>query len=64
MRAEKILLGSLTVPALEIVGGVSTFKGELNVGGTSGARTNINKNVIKVFDAAGVLRVKIGDLSL
>jgi hypothetical protein len=31
--------------------------------GTTGARTEIANNVIKVFDTAGVLRVKIGDLS-
>lgn len=31
---------------------------------TSGARTEIADNVIKVYDASNVLRVKIGDLSL
>jgi hypothetical protein len=31
--------------------------------GTTGARLYIANNVIKVFDAAGVVRVKIGDLS-
>jgi hypothetical protein len=31
--------------------------------GTTGARLEIFNNVIKVFDEAGVLRVKIGDLS-
>ena len=31
---------------------------------TSGARTEIRDNVIKVFDASGALRVQIGDLSL
>jgi hypothetical protein len=32
--------------------------------GTSGARMEIRNNVIKVFDAAGALRVQIGDLSV
>jgi hypothetical protein len=41
-----------------------TFTGGLNVkSATSGARMEIKNNVIKVFDANGVLRVKIGDLS-
>jgi hypothetical protein len=31
--------------------------------GVSGARLEIRNNVIKVFDASGVLRVKIGDLA-
>ena len=31
---------------------------------TTGARTEISDNVIKVYDAANTLRVKIGDLSL
>ena len=31
---------------------------------TTGARMEIRDNVIKVYDSAGVLRVKIGDLSL
>jgi hypothetical protein len=30
---------------------------------TTGARLEILENVIKVYDAAGVLRVKIGDLA-
>jgi hypothetical protein len=31
---------------------------------SSGARTEIKDNIIKVFDTNNVLRVKIGDLSL
>jgi len=31
--------------------------------GTSGARMEMNNKVIKIYDAAGTLRVKIGDLS-
>jgi hypothetical protein len=60
LRASKISLGNLTDPALEIVGGVSTFKGELNVGGTSGARVTITKDLIRVYDASNVLRVRLG----
>lgn len=41
-----------------------TFNGTLNVkSAESGARMEIKNNVIKVFDASGTLRVKIGDLS-
>ena len=42
----------------------ATFRGTLDVkNAASGARLEIKNNVIKVFDANGVLRVKIGDLS-
>lgn len=41
-----------------------TFSGTLDVkSADSGARMEIKNNVIKVFDASGVLRVQIGDLS-
>lgn len=41
-----------------------TFRGSLNVkSATSGARMEIKDRVIKVFDANGTLRAKIGDLS-
>ena len=41
-----------------------TFNGQLDVkSASSGARMEIKNNVIKVFDAGGNLRVKIGDLS-
>lgn len=40
------------------------FKGQLDVkSATSGARTEIKETVIKVYDATGTLRVKIGDLN-
>lgn len=40
------------------------YRGSLDVkSAASGARMEIKDNVIKVFDAAGVLRVQIGDLS-
>ena len=42
----------------------ATFSGQLDVkSSASGARMEIKNNVIKVFDAAGNIRVKIGDLS-
>ena len=48
--------------------GVTTFivdtQGQMAIAsGTSGARMEMQPNVIKVFDAGGNLRVKIGDLS-
>ena len=42
----------------------ATFRGTLDVkSSASGARTEIKNNFIKVYDASGVLRVQIGDLS-
>lgn len=47
-----------------LVNGVATFSGSLDVkSATSGARLEIKNDVIKVYDAAGVLRVKLGNLS-
>lgn len=47
-----------------LVGGVATFSGSLDVkSAASGARLEIKNDVIKVFDATGTLRVKIGNLS-
>lgn len=60
LRAQKITLGSLTEPALEIVGGVSTFKGKLNVGGTTGARLVLTDNLMEVYDGSNVRRVRCG----
>ena len=41
-----------------------TFVGTLDVkSATTGARTEIKNNVIKVYDSSGVLRVRLGDLS-
>jgi hypothetical protein len=41
-----------------------TFKGDIDVANaTSGERLEIKPNVLKIFDAGGVLRVKLGDLS-
>lgn len=48
---------------LDAAGG--TFNGILNVkSATTGARMEITNSVIKVYDASGVLRVQLGDLSL
>lgn len=51
--------------ALELRGdGSGTFGGSLDVkSAASGARMEIKNNVIKVFDANGTLRVRLGDLS-
>ena len=46
------------------VNGNATFGGSLNVASaTTGERMEITNNVIKVYDANGTLRVKLGDLS-
>ena len=48
----------------DITGSSGTFSGSLNVkSAASGARMEITNSVIKVFDASGILRVKIGDLA-
>jgi hypothetical protein len=42
----------------------ATFRGTLNIkSSTSGARTEMTNDVIKVFDSSGTLRVKIGNLN-
>ena len=41
-----------------------TFRGTLNVkSATSGARMEMTNSTLRVYDSAGTLRVKIGDLS-
>jgi hypothetical protein len=53
-----------TTFAIDTAGNAS-FGGTLNVASAaSGARMEIKNNVIKVYDAAGTLRVQIGDLSV
>lgn len=48
----------------DITGASGTFSGGLNVkSASSGARLEIRSDVIKVYDSAGVLRVRIGNLS-
>jgi len=42
----------------------AVFRGTIDVkSGTSGERLEVKNNVIKVYDAAGILRVKMGDLT-
>ena len=56
--------GSNVTFAVNATTGNATFAGTLSVASaTSGARTEITNNVIKVYDSSGVLRVKLGDLS-
>lgn len=51
-------------PKFTLDGGNATFGGTLDVkSAESGARMEIKNNVIKVFDASGVVRIQIGDLS-
>jgi hypothetical protein len=51
-------------PKFTLDGGDATFGGTLDVkSAASGARMEIKNNVIKVFDASGVVRIQIGDLS-
>lgn len=56
--------GSIYANGFSIVNGNSTFSGQIAVtSALSGARMEINNSVIRVFDAAGVIRVKIGNLA-
>ena len=49
---------------LTIQNGNATFTGNISVtSAAGGARMEINNSVIRVFDAAGVIRVKIGNLA-
>lgn len=78
ITADKIAAGTITADKingtnLAVVNGsfsgslsaaTGTFNGTLNVrSATSGARLEITNDVIKVFDATGALRVKIGNLA-
>jgi hypothetical protein len=59
-------LGSITAGSIDIGGGkfaVDTSGNATIRSGTTGQRLEITNNVIRVYDASGVLRVKIGDLS-
>lgn len=60
--------GSLSAATGTFAGNLSaaggTFVGTLDVkSATTGARTEIKNNVIKVYDSSGALRVRLGDLS-
>jgi len=51
-------------PQFFIGSGIAIFAGTLQVrSAASGARLEMYNNVIKVYDAAGTLRIKLGDLS-
>lgn len=53
------------VQATSLNAATGTFTGSLDVkSATSGARMEIKNNVIKVFDANGVLRVQLGNLTV
>lgn len=57
--------GTKSTFAINATTGDATFGGTLSVAsGTSGERMEITNSVIKVYDAAGVLRVKLGNLAL
>ena len=56
--------GDIVAPNFSITGGVATYSGNLNVkSATSGARMETTNAYIKIFDAGGVKRVQLGDLS-
>lgn len=60
----KFHIGDPTGQYLAWTGSTLTFTGSLNVkSATTGARLEITNNVIKVYDASNVLRVKLGDLT-
>ena len=57
--------GTIPTFAINATTGDATFGGTLNVASaTSGERMEITNSVIKVYDATGVLRVKLGNLTL
>ncbi|MFA6310592.1 MAG: phage tail protein [Sterolibacterium sp.] len=60
IAADQVLATHIAVSSLDAV---SATIGVLRTAST-GARMEIRDNVIKVYDSAGALRVKIGDLSL
>lgn len=55
-------VGDISSPSFNTTAGVATYSGKLNVVGPGTAHMEITDNVIKVFDASGVCRVKIGNL--
>lgn len=56
--------GALYANGFSIVNGNATFSGQIAVtSASSGARMEITNAVIRVFDAAGAIRVKIGNLA-
>lgn len=65
VTADKITAGSVTASKMSVdsLSAITATIGTLRTA-TSGARTEISDNVIKVFDNSGTLRVKIGNLAL
>ena len=68
LSAGTVFAGALSAATGTFAGDISaasgTFSGALNVrSSASGARLEITTSVIKVFDAAGNVRVRIGDLT-
>jgi hypothetical protein len=62
---ELVIKGQFTAGSISLGAGFNVDNnGAIQIkSGSSGARLEIYNNVIKVFDASNVLRVKIGDLS-
>lgn len=59
-------IGAVTAGSIDIGGGkfsVASDGTTIIRNATTGARLEVRSNVIKVYDASGVLRVKLGDLS-
>lgn len=65
VTADKINAGAVTAAKMSVnqLSAITATIGTLRTA-TTGARTEISDNVIKVFDGSGVLRVKIGNLAL
>ncbi|MCB4861979.1 fibronectin type III domain-containing protein [Sphingobium sp. PNB] len=64
-HGDRITTGTISANKLN-VGQLSAITANIGLlrTATSGARTEISDNVIKVYDSSNVLRVQIGDLSL
>lgn len=65
VTTNKIAAGSVTAAKMSVtqLDAITATIGTLRTA-TTGARTEISDNVIKVYDSSNVLRVKIGNLSL
>ena len=63
--ADAIAVGAVTAASISVtsLAAISATIGTLRTA-SSGARTEIKDNVIKVFDSGGTVRVQIGDLTL
>ena len=65
ITADEIAAGAVTAAKINVteLSAITATIGTLRTA-TTGARTEIKDNIIKVFDTSGTVRVKIGDLSL